>query len=115
MVDASALHTQFSGSAGLLEQKRVYEKRLEKAGEFFQTLPTKGTLSPTAVQQGKELLQGLNDKQTDLYAFNSAVLAGQEAASDADLSTRIDQIDAAVKQAGVTADRLRQVLKSISG
>ncbi len=122
MVDMSPLQVQFAGSAGLREQKRKYETQLEKAQEFVEVLDglvAKGSKPAAAeVQQGLELLKGLNEGQREVYAFNSAILAGQEVAehklNDAGLEQRLDSIDKAVKQADVTTARLRQTLKGLS-
>ena len=88
----------------------VPKKQIADAEQFLNLL--QGT-QPSAndVQTGKKVLADL-DAQKELYEFQAAVLAGQEAKSDSDLDRRVNTIAQTIRPAEVASDKLRDALKA---
>ncbi len=93
------------------------QRHLEKAEAFIATLHQKAESGTAPSVQdrkiGQNILRTLENK-TELFLFNSAVLAGQDAASEADIETRLGAIHAGIERVNQTSDRLRKTLESFA-
>ncbi|MDI1228259.1 MAG: hypothetical protein PSY14_11300 [bacterium] len=88
------------------------KKTIKQAEQFLGHL---SETTPTAkdITTGHQLLTTLQEK-TELYEFQAAVLAGQQASSEKDLDTRVSAIAKSAEQAERTTERLRSALKAIA-
>jgi hypothetical protein len=69
--------------------------------------------SPEDLQAGEKLLKRI-ENQTEIFMFNAAILAGQEAATDGDLERKLQAISDGIDQAESTSSRLRETLKEFA-
>ncbi|MDE1151316.1 MAG: hypothetical protein PW788_02170 [Micavibrio sp.] len=100
-------------SATFAAKAVVPKKQIADAEQFLSLIGNaKAVPTQTDVQKGKQLLSDLDDK-TELYEFNAAILAGQEATNDKDLEQRVDTIAKSIRPAEVASDRLREALKTL--
>ena len=72
-------------------------------------------LTPSAedLQAGQKLLRRI-ENQTEIFMFNAAILAGQEASTDTDLDRKLQAISDGIDQAEATSSRLLETLKSFA-
>ncbi len=91
-------------------QAAVPKKQIADAEQFVQLLT--GSAKPTAndVKAGKKVLADL-DAQKELYEFQAAILAGQQATTESDLDRRVNAIAKTIRPAEVASDKLREALK----
>ena len=112
MVDVQDTATA-SLRAHFAKKAELPARQIENAESFIGTLDKLAAAGqkPDAatVATGKDLLKALDDK-TQVFMFNAAVLAGQEAATDGDLDRKIAKISEGLELAQGTSDRLRQTL-----
>jgi hypothetical protein len=112
---------QDAATAGLrvhfAKKAELPARQIESAESFIDTLDKLAAAGQkpdaTTVADGKALLKTLDDK-TQLFMFNAAVLAGQEAATDKELDRKIAKISEGLERAQDTSDRLRQTLARFS-
>ena len=92
-------------------------KQIAAAEKFIshltETIAQGLTPSPEDVQAGKKLLQKI-ENQTEIFMFNAAILAGQEADTDGDLDRKLQAISDGIDLAEATSSRLRDTLKSFA-
>ena len=88
------------------------KKTIAQAEKFLDQLDT-GAPTPKTVKTGQQLLSTLQEK-IELYEFQAAVLAGQQASSESDLDNRVSAIAKSAEQAERTTERLRTTLKAIA-
>lgn len=65
------------------------------------------------LKKGAKLLEGIQN-QTEIFMFNAAILAGQEASTDRDLDRKLQAISDGIDQAEATSRRLQETLKSFA-
>jgi hypothetical protein len=72
-------------------------------------------LKPSAetLQHGEKLLRKI-ENQTEIFMFNAAILAGQEASSDGELDRKLQAISDGIDKAESTSLRLRETLKALA-
>jgi hypothetical protein len=112
MADAPAatatLRAQFAKNA-------VLPRRHIAAAEQFihhvsETIKSGGMPSQQDIQQGQKLLRQIENR-TEIYMFNAAILAGQDASTESDLERKLEAISNGITQAQSTSERLREALK----
>ena len=105
VVDSSGLKAAFAAKAV------VPRTQIAQAEQFLTHLSAHTDAKPD-VQTGHKVLQDL-ETHTELYEFNAAILAGQEASSERDLDRRVDTIAKTIAPAEAASSRLREALKTI--
>lgn len=104
-INPAAIRTQFARNA------TPPREQMQDAAQFLDTVKRTGAVAPNMVAQGERLLKTL-DERTEAYSFHAAILAGQEAASDTDLDSRLKEIVDGVEQAEKMSRKLRETLGS---
>lgn len=107
----SVVRQQFAARAS------VPEKEIKSAESFIQVLESRIAqgMTPTAQEmaKGSTLLDDLT-RRGQLFEHSASILAGQEAASEADLEARLERIGQGLERVQLTSDRLVKVLKSFT-
>ena len=104
--DIGTIRNHFSLKAEL--PKKTIQQAEQFLGHLADTTPTAKDVST-----GQKLLSTLQEK-IELYEFQAAVLAGQQASSESDLDNRVSAIAKSAEQAERTTERLRTTLKAIA-
>lgn len=104
--DIGTIRNHFSLKAEL--PKKTIQQAEQFLGHLAETTPTAKDVST-----GQKLLNTLQEK-IELYEFQAAVLAGQQASSESDLDNRVSAIAKSAEQAERTTERLRSTLKAIA-
>jgi len=99
------------------ERAVLPERQLNEANKFLDVLDQRmaggQTPTPADVKTGQKILDQLAPS-VEVFAFNAAILAGQEAGDPQDLEARVNAISASLESAQMTTERLRQTLQKIS-
>jgi len=107
----ASLRAQFAKNA-------VLPKKQIAAAEEFMNHVSAATRSGDKLTEndlihGRSLLESI-ENQTEIFLFNAAILAGQEAGNEKDLDRKIAAISNGVTRAKDTTDRLRETLEAIA-
>jgi len=90
-------------------------KQLAAAEAFISTIrdmtETGAKPNPATIKSGEKLLTNL-EQQAEVYLYQAAVLAGQEAGSDGDLSRRVETIGREADRVETTTRQLRSMLQA---
>lgn len=102
----------------LFAEKAVLPRRQIADAEKFidqlkDTIAKGGMPSADDITKGQKLLERLQN-QTEIFGFNAAILAGQEAATEGDLDRKLQAISNGITRAQNTSERLRETLKSFA-
>ena len=112
MVDVQDTATA-SLRAHFAKKAELPARQIQSAESFIETLDKLSAAGqkPDAatVASGKDLLKALDDK-TQVFMFNAAVLAGQDASTEGELDRKLAKISEGLERAQDTSDRLRQTL-----
>ena len=112
IVPASVTHL----NAVFQKNARLPAEQIDKAESFVKTitaLQSEGRAPAAAdVKQGQSILRNLQD-QAELFLYNAAILAGQEAPSAAAIDKHLASVSQAAEKIGLTTDRLRETLKKL--
>jgi len=100
-------------SAAFAAKAVVPKKQIAEAQQFLSMINNANTVpSETVVQKGKQVLSDL-DNHTELYEFNAAILAGQQATNESDLEQRVNTIAKSIQPAEAASEQLRAALKTL--
>lgn len=93
------------------------QKQMAAAEAFINTIrdltETGAKPTPATLQSGEKLLHKL-EEQAEVYLFQAAVLAGQEAGSTHDLDRKVQSLGREAERVETTTRQLRTVLQSFS-
>lgn len=107
----ASLRAQFAKNAVLPK------KQIAAAEEFINHVSAAtragGKLTENDLVHGRSLLESI-ENQTEIFLFNAAILAGQEAGNEKDLDRKIAAISNGLNRAKDTTERLRETLEAIA-
>lgn len=112
MTEINTSPQQIKGHFG--DRARMPEHHLDRAETFMRQLSIlqeKGS-APTSdmVQDGRQLLKKMA-QDTEVYAYNAAIVAGQEGATENEVHRMLSHVLAGVERLETTQRMLRQALK----
>jgi hypothetical protein len=93
------------------------QKQIAAAEAFISTIrdlsETGSKPTPATLKSGEKLLNTL-EQQAEVYLFQAAVLAGQEAGSEGELDRKVQSIGKEAERVETTTRQLRSMLQSFA-